>query len=159
LLSYSSLAPLNAVLNSIAAILLTAGFIFIKTHNVRAHRACMLGAFAVSVIFLASYLLYHYQVGDVRFMGRGWIRPAYFTMLISHVALAAAIVPLAIITMARALRGRFAAHRRIALWTWPIWIYVSVTGVLVYLMVYQIYGPPLPPSATAARAAVASSGR
>ena len=148
MLSYSSLAPLNAVLNSIAAVLLLAGFVLIKRGHVRAHRACMISAFAVSAVFLASYLAYHYHVGDVRFTGRGWVRPAYFTMLISHITLAVAIVPLAIVTLTRALRGRFAAHRRIALWTWPIWIYVSVTGVLVYVMVYQIYGPPLlPPSA------------
>ena len=145
MISYSSLAPLNAVLNSVAAILLLLGFAFIRRRWVRAHRACMLAAFAVSTIFLASYLAYHYQVGDVRFAGRGWIRTGYFTMLISHVALAAAILPLAIITLARALRGRFPAHRRIARWTWPIWMYVSVTGVLVYLMVYVIWGPPLPP--------------
>ena len=145
MLSYSSLAPLNAALNSIAAILLLVGFVSIKQGRVRAHRACMLGAFGVSVLFLVSYLTYHYQVGDVRFAGRGWVRPTYFAMLISHIALAAAIVPLAIITLSRALRGRFAAHRRIAVWTWPIWMYVSVTGVLVYLMVYQIYSPPLPP--------------
>ena len=143
--SYSSLAPLNAVLNSVAALLLLAGFVQIRRGRVRAHRACMIAAFAVSVIFLASYLAYHYRVGDVRFAGQGWIRPAYFAMLISHIALAAAIVPLAIITLARGLRGRFDAHRRLAVWTWPIWMYVSVTGVLVYLMVYRIYGPPLMP--------------
>lgn len=145
MISYSSLAPLNAALNSIAAILLLLGFVLIKRRQVRAHRACMLAAFAVSSLFLASYLTYHYHVGDVRFAGRGWIRPAYFTMLISHVSLAAAIVPLAIVTLARALRGHFDAHRRIARWTWPLWMYVSVTGVLVYLMVYIVWGPPLPP--------------
>jgi uncharacterized membrane protein YozB (DUF420 family) len=148
--SYAWIAPLNGTLNSIAAALLLAGFVFIKRGQVRAHRACMIAAFSVSTIFLASYLFYHYQVGDVRFAGQGWVRPAYFTMLISHVALAAAILPLAIITLSRALRGRFEAHRRIAVWTWPIWIYVSVTGVLVYVMVYQIYGPPLPRSAAQA---------
>jgi putative membrane protein len=150
LLSYSSLAPLNATLNSIAFVLLLSGYVFIRRGWVRAHRACMISAFAVSAVFLASYLTYHYQVGDVRFSGRGWIRPAYFSMLISHIALAGAIVPLAIITLSRALRGRFVSHRRIALWTWPIWIYVSVTGVLVYVLVYQIYGPPLPNPATQA---------
>ncbi len=148
-MSYSSLAPLNAALNSIAAILLLGGFVFIKRGRVRAHRACMISAFVVSAAFLVSYIAYHYRVGDVRFSGHGWIRPAYFTMLISHILLAAAIVPLAIMTLNRALRGRFDAHRRIALWTWPIWIYVSVTGVLVYLLVYQVYGPPMPPPAVA----------
>jgi putative membrane protein len=140
---FHQLAPINAALNTIAAILLLAGFVAIKYRRVRIHRMCMIAAFTVSVIFFASYLTYHYEVGDVRFAGRGWVRPAYLTMLASHIALAAAIVPLAIVTLARALRGRFAAHRRIALWTWPIWMYVSVTGVLVYLMVYVIYGPPL----------------
>ncbi len=149
--SYLWIAPLNGTLNSIAAVLLLAGFVFIKRGQVRAHRVCMIAAFAVSAVFFASYLFYHYEVGDVRFTGQGWIRPAYFTMLISHIALAAAIVPLAIITLSRALRGRFASHRRIAVWTWPIWIYVSVTGVLVYVMVYQIYGPP-PPSSAASQA-------
>ncbi len=155
---YASLAPLNAALNTIAAILLLGGFVFIKRGKVRAHRACMLSAFGVSMLFLISYLAYHYHVGDVRFAGRGLIRPAYFTMLISHVGLAVAVVPLSIITLVRALRGRFIAHRRIALWTWPIWVYVSVTGVLVYLMVYQIYGPPLPP-ASPPRGAVAIGSR
>ncbi len=105
----------------------------------------MLSAFAVSAVFLISYLVYHYHVGDVRFEGVGWVRPAYFTILITHVALAVAIVPLAIITLSRALTARFDAHRRIARWTWPLWMYVSVTGVVVYLMVYQIYkAPPAP---------------
>jgi putative membrane protein len=140
---YRELAPVNAALNTIAAILLLAGFAAIKYRRVSIHRACMLSAFVVSMLFLVSYLTYHYQVGDVRFAGRGWVRPAYFTMLTSHIILAAAIVPLAIVTLVRALRGRFAAHRRIARWAWPIWMYVSVTGVLVYLMVYVIYGPPL----------------
>ena len=103
--SYGWIAPLNGTLNSIAALLLLAGFVFIKRGQVRAHRACMIAAFSVSTIFLASYLFYHYQVGDVRFAGQGWVRPAYFTMLISHIALAAAILPLAIITLSRALRG------------------------------------------------------
>jgi putative membrane protein len=137
------LAPLNATLNAIAATLLLAGFVFIRQRRIRAHRRCMLTAFGVSALFLASYLTYHYQVGDVRFAGQGWVRPVYFTILITHVALAIAIVPLAIITLNRALAARFDAHRRIARWTWPLWMYVSVTGVVVYLMVYRIYGPPL----------------
>jgi putative membrane protein len=147
-LSYDSLAPLDAVLNAIAAILLLAGFISIRRHWVRAHRAFMLSALAVSVAFFISYCIYHYQVGDVRFAGRGWVRPVYFSILISHVSAAAIIVPLVLITVRRALRGRFTRHRRIARWTWPIWVYVSVTGVIVYLMVYRLY-PHLPPTATA----------
>jgi putative membrane protein len=151
MLSYDSLAPLNAILNSTAAILLLAGYIAIRSHWVRVHRACMIGAFTVSVAFFVSYCIYHYHVGDVRFGGRGLVRPMYFSILISHVALAVAIVPLALITLGRALRGRFARHRRIARWTWPIWMYVSVTGVVVYLMVYRLY-PHLPPAATAREA-------
>ena len=149
MLSYDSLAPLNAILNSTAAILLLAGYIAIRRHWVRVHRACMISAFSVSVAFFISYCVYHYHVGDVRFGGQGLIRPVYFSILISHVTLAVAIVPLVLITLGRALRGRFARHRRIARWTWPIWMYVSVTGVVVYLMVYRLY-PHLPPAATAA---------
>src|SRR5690348_17161014 len=103
----------------------------------------MLTAFGVSVVFLVCYLAYHYQVGDVRFGGHGAVRPVYFSILISHIFLAALTVPLAVFTLARALRMRFDAHRRIARWTWPVWMYVSVTGVIVYLMVYHIYGPPI----------------
>ncbi len=136
---YTSLAPLNATLNAIAACFLTAGYVFIRRKRIAAHRLSMLCAFGVSVLFLISYLVYHYHVGDVRFRGQGWIRPVYFTLLITHVTLSAAIVPLAIITLSRALAGRFDRHRRIARWTWPIWMYVSVTGVIVYLMVYRIY--------------------
>jgi uncharacterized membrane protein YozB (DUF420 family) len=162
MLSYDSLAPLNAILNSTAAVLLLAGYIAIRNHWVRVHRACMIGAFTVSVAFFISYCVYHYHVGDVRFGGHGWIRPAYFSILISHITLAVAIVPLALITLGRALRGRFARHRRIARWTWPIWMYVSVTGVVVYLMVYRLY-PHLPSVATAAargaRAAAVAAAR
>ncbi len=147
--SYASLAPLNAILNSAAAILLLAGYVAIRNNWVRVHRACMISAFTVSIVFFISYCVYHYHVGDVRFGGRGVVRPVYFSILISHVTLAVAIVPLALITLGRALRGRFARHRRIARWTWPIWMYVSVTGVVVYLMVYRLY-PHLPPAATAA---------
>ena len=110
----------------------------------------MISAFTVSIVFFISYCVYHYHVGDVRFGGRGVVRPVYFSILISHVTLAVAIVPLALITLGRALRGRFARHRRIARWTWPIWMYVSVTGVVVYLMVYRLY-PHLPPATAAAR--------
>jgi uncharacterized membrane protein YozB (DUF420 family) len=157
MLSYDSLAPLNAILNSTAAVLLLAGYIAIRRHRVRVHRACMISAFTVSVAFFTSYCVYHYHVGDVPFGGRGLVRPVYFSILISHVTLAVAIVPLALITLGRALRGRFARHRRIARWTWPIWMYVSVTGVVVYLMVYRLY-PHLPPAATAAaRGAVAAT--
>jgi putative membrane protein len=137
------LATVNATLNAIAAVFLAAGFYFIRQRRVEAHRVCMLTAFGVSVVFLICYLAYHYEVGDVRFTGQGAVRPVYFSILISHIILAAVTVPLAIFTLSRALRARFAAHRQIARWAWPVWIYVSITGVIVYLMVYHIYGPPL----------------
>ncbi|MGO9062365.1 MAG: DUF420 domain-containing protein [Candidatus Binataceae bacterium] len=137
------LATVNASLNAIAAVFLGAGFYFIRRRQIAAHRVCMLIAFAVSVVFLVCYVIYHIQVGDVRFQGHGAVRPIYFTILISHIILAVTTVPLAIMTLSRALRSRFDKHRRIARWTWPIWMYVSVTGVIVYLMVYHIYGPPI----------------
>jgi putative membrane protein len=144
LLSYSSLAPLNAILNSAAFALLMAGFVFIKRKNVAAHRACMISALVVSAAFLTSYLTYHWHVGDVRFSGTGWIRPVYFAILIPHIILAGTIVPLALVTLYYALRGRFPSHRRIARWTWPLWIYVSVTGVVIYVMLYRLYTPIMP---------------
>jgi putative membrane protein len=144
LLSYSSLAPLNAILNSTAFLLLVAGFVFIKRKNVAAHRACMLSALAVSVAFLISYLIFHWHFGDVRFSGTGWIRPVYFTILIPHIILAGTIVPLALVTLYYALRGRFRSHRRVARWTLPLWIYVSVTGVVIYVMLYLLYTPIMP---------------
>lgn len=149
--AYHSLAPLNALLNGCAAVLLLAGFIFIRNGKVRAHRACMIGAMGFSALFLTSYLIYHYNVGNVRFSGEGWVRSLYFSILIPHIVLAAVIVPLAITTITFALRGNFRRHRKIAVWTWPLWIYVSITGVIVYLMLYQIYTPiyPMPASAIA----------
>jgi putative membrane protein len=141
MIDYYSLAPLNSILNAIAAVLLMAGYVCIRTRRVRAHRACMLSAFVVSTAFFVSYLTYHYHVGDVRFQGHGIIRPIYFTILVTHIILAATIVPLVLITLWRALRGNFHEHRRIARWTWPLWMYVSVTGVIVYLMCYRMYPP------------------
>jgi len=131
---------LNAALNSFSAVFLLAGFLFIKWRNQSAHRVCMLSAFVCSMLFLISYLIYHYQVGSVPFRGQGWIRPVYFSILLTHTVLATAVVPLALITLSRALRQRFDAHRRLALWTFPIWLYVSVTGVVVYWMLYRL-GP------------------
>jgi putative membrane protein len=141
MIDYYSLAPLNSILNASAAVLLMAGFICVRRRWIRAHRACMLTAFVVSTAFFISYLTYHYHVGDVRFQGYGIIRPIYFTILITHIVLAAAIVPLVLTTLWRALRGDFQKHRRIARWTWPIWMYVSITGVVVYVMCYRIYPP------------------
>jgi putative membrane protein len=137
------LATVNATLNAIAAVFLAAGFYYVRRRQIKAHRICMLTAFGVSVLFLICYITYHYQVGDVRFAGHGAVRPVYFSILISHIILAVATVPLVIFTLSWALRARFTAHRKIARWTWPVWIYVSITGVIVYLMVYHIYGPPL----------------
>jgi uncharacterized membrane protein YozB (DUF420 family) len=139
LISTSQLPTLNAALNSLSAVFLFAGYLFIRAKNRDAHRACMLAAFFCSTVFLISYLVYHFQVGSVGFKGQGWIRPVYFTILISHTVLAIAVVPLALITLVRALRGKFDAHRRIAHWTFPIWLYVSVTGVVIYLMLYGFY--------------------
>ena len=155
MISYSTLPALNAFCNSTAAILLIAGLICIRRKAVRAHRACMLGAFGVSIVFLISYVVYHAHAGDVRFLGQGAIRPIYFTILISHVTLAFVIVPLAIVTLWRALSGRFDAHRKIARWAWPIWMYVSVTGVIVYLMLYRFY--PHSPIAALAKLRVAAA--
>jgi uncharacterized membrane protein YozB (DUF420 family) len=138
LISASQLPTLNAALNTLSAVFLCAGYLFIRAKNIRAHRACMLSAVACSIAFLASYLIYHYQVGSVPYKGQGSIRGVYFAILITHTILAVAVVPLVLITLIRALRERFAAHRRIARWTFPIWLYVSVTGVIVYLM---LYGP------------------
>jgi putative membrane protein len=133
---------LNAILNASSAAFLTLGFFFIRRRRIQAHKACMLAAFACSIVFLVSYVLYHLQVGSVRFQGQGWIRPAYFTLLGTHTVLAVTVVPLALVTLARALRGNFEAHRRIARWTLPVWLYVSVTGVVVYFLLYHLYAPP-----------------
>lgn len=132
---------LNASLNAASTIFLVLGYIMIRSRRIQAHRACMAAAFLLSTAFLVSYVIYHLNVGSVRFTGQGWIRPVYFTLLVSHIILAAAILPLALITLARALRERFDAHRRIARWTLPIWLYVSVTGVVIYWLLYHAYGP------------------
>lgn len=137
----SVLPAVNALLNGTSAVLLTAGYLFIRRKRVAAHRACMLTAFAVSTLFLISYVTYHFQAGSVPFRGQGWVRPVYFTLLLSHIVLAAAIVPLALTTIYRAWTERFDRHRRIARWALPIWLYVSVTGVLVYWMLHHL-GPP-----------------
>ena len=129
---------LNALLNATSAVFLAAGFVFIRRKMVLAHRVAMSSAFLTSTVFLISYLLYHFRVGSVPFQGQGWIRTVYFTLLLTHTVLAAAVPPLAIVTLSRALRGQFDRHRRIARWTLPIWLYVSVTGVVVYWMLYQM---------------------
>jgi putative membrane protein len=132
-------AAFNASLNGISAVLLAGGYAAIRAGKRDVHKKFMISAFAVSTVFLASYLLYHYRVGHVVFQGQGWIRPVYFTLLTSHTILAIVIVPLILITLRRAWLEKFDKHRLIARWTLPLWFYVSVTGVIVYLMVYQIY--------------------
>jgi uncharacterized membrane protein YozB (DUF420 family) len=136
--SLSDLPALNATLNAIAAVLLMTGYGFIRRGHVRRHRAAMIAAFIVSVLFLTSYVIYHANVGSRPFTGRGPIRLLYFTILLTHVVLAAVLPPLAIITLWRGLRARFDRHVAIARWTFPIWMYVSVTGVIVYLMLYRM---------------------
>lgn len=137
---YIYLLPhLNACLNATSAILLFSGWRFIKAHNVAAHRACQTSALIVSLLFLTSYLTYHYYHGTTRFPGTGLARPIYFTILTSHTILAIVIVPLIALTFYRAVRNDFVRHRRIARITLPLWLYVSITGVIVYLMLYQIY--------------------
>lgn len=134
----ADLPGVNAALNAVAATLLSAGYVLIRTGRVAQHRACMLAAFGVSTLFLASYVVYHLEVGSVPFTREGPIRVVYFAVLISHVVLAALVPPLALVTLFRALRGRFAAHAALARWTLPIWLYVSVTGVAVYWMLYRL---------------------
>jgi uncharacterized membrane protein YozB (DUF420 family) len=136
-LTVSDLPAVNATLNALAGVLLLAGYLFIRTGRVKHHRRCMIAAFVASALFLVSYLTYHAQVGSVRFTRVGIVRPVYFTVLITHVLLAAAVLPLAIVTLSRGLKARYREHRAIARWTLPIWLYVSVTGVLVYVLLYQ----------------------
>ncbi|HEU4345883.1 MAG TPA: DUF420 domain-containing protein [Candidatus Binatia bacterium] len=138
MISASELPTLNAALNSLSAMFLILGYVFIRSKKIGAHRACMLAAVATSTLFLISYLIYHYQVGSVPFKGEGSIRTVYFTVLLTHTILAVAVVPLALVTLSRALKERFDAHRRIARWTFPVWLYVSITGVIVYLMLYRL---------------------
>jgi putative membrane protein len=142
-LNYSVLPAVNATLNSLSFVLLVSGFVLIRRRNIRLHKACMLAALSTSALFLVSYVAYHIHVGHVRFGGLGAVRTVYLTILGTHSILAAAIVPLALVTVTRALRGRFSRHRAIARWTLPIWLYVSVTGVVVYLMLYHLYPPRL----------------
>jgi uncharacterized membrane protein YozB (DUF420 family) len=136
-MSVHALPAVNATLNAVSAILLLVAYAFIRSGRIEQHRATMLAAFTTSSLFLLSYITYHAQVGSVRFTREGFVRPLYFTILATHVTLAALVLPLAIVTLTRGLKGRFPQHRRIARWTFPIWLYVSVTGVLVYVLLYQ----------------------
>jgi uncharacterized membrane protein YozB (DUF420 family) len=134
----SDLPALNATLNATAAILLAIGWILIRRGRVAQHRAVMIAAFCTSVLFLISYLTYHAQFGSKHFPGQGWIRIAYFTILLTHTILAMVIVPMVLMTLSRGLKRQDARHRALARWTLPIWMYVSVTGVIVYLMLYRM---------------------
>lgn len=138
-IDYRIFPPIDATLNGITAVLLAIGHNFIKRGQILKHRATMITAFVMSCLFLGCYLYYHVHVGSVHFRGQGWSRPVYFSILISHTILATVVVPLVVITLTLGLRSKFEAHRRIARWTYPIWMYVSVTGVIVYLMLYKLF--------------------
>jgi putative membrane protein len=142
-MTVADLPALNASLNALSALLLASGYGFIRKRQVARHRLCMVSAFVVSTAFLVSYVVYHAQHGSTAFPAHGWVRPAYFTLLATHVVLAITVVPLACLTLYRAWRNDFLGHRRLAKLTLPIWMYVSVTGVLVYWMLYHLYGAAL----------------
>ena len=137
-MTVTDLPGLNATLNAISTVLLVTGYVFIRRGDRRKHKACMIAALTTSAMFLTSYVIYHAQVGSVPFKGTGWIRTLYFAVLIPHVILAAAIVPPVLITVSRALSAKYDKHRRIARWTLPLWLYVSITGVIVYVMLYRL---------------------
>jgi uncharacterized membrane protein YozB (DUF420 family) len=144
-MSYTDLPAVNACLNGISTILLATGWVFIRRKNITAHRNCMIMALCTSTAFLVCYLYYHYQMQRVqgsahtKFLDPAWFRPVYLIILVTHLIGAIAIVPLVLVTVTRALRQRFDRHKKIARWTWPIWMYVSVTGVVIYLLLYQIF--------------------
>jgi uncharacterized membrane protein YozB (DUF420 family) len=136
----SKLPALNAALNATSGLLLVLGFIFIRLRAMKSHAMCMAGAFLVSILFLVSYVTYHYHHGSTPYQGTGWLRPVYFFILITHIILAAVILPLASVTLFQALRGRFDRHVKAARAAFPIWLYVSVTGVVIYWMLYHANG-------------------
>jgi uncharacterized membrane protein YozB (DUF420 family) len=138
MLKLHDLPTLNAILNSTSAVLIVIGYFLIRARRIEAHRRTMLAAFTTSTLFLISYLVYHAQVGSVHFRGTGAIRTVYFTILITHTILAAVVAPMVVVTLFRGLKGRFAKHRKLARITLPVWLYVSVTGVVVYMMLYQL---------------------
>jgi uncharacterized membrane protein YozB (DUF420 family) len=137
-IDYTALPAVNATLNASSTVFLIVGWVFIRRRDRRRHRFCMLTALVLSALFLTSYVVYHANVGSVPFRGEGVVRQVYFAILITHIVLAAAILPLALTTLSRALSERFDRHRAIARWTLPIWLYVSVTGVVIYLMLYRM---------------------
>jgi putative membrane protein len=136
-LTVHDLPAVNATLNAISGVLLVIGYFLIRARRIELHRRFMIAAFVASSLFLVCYVVYHAQVGSVRFTRQGFVRPLYFTILITHVSLAATVLPLAILTLSRGLQAKYTRHRAIARWTLPIWLYVSVTGVLVYVLLYQ----------------------
>ena len=138
MIDYAQLPALNASLNALSTVLLSCGYVFIRRRQIARHRACMLAALVTSALFLTSYVVYHAHVGSVPFPGQGAIRAIYFTILITHIILAVAIVPLVLVTVSRALTRRFDRHRKIARVTFPLWLYVSVTGVVIYVMLYRL---------------------
>lgn len=144
-MTFTDLPAVNATLNSLSMVLLSAGFVFIKKGNKTAHRNCMVAAFVTSTLFLICYLYYHYQMkqhygeAHTKFLEPAWFRPIYLTILVTHLIGAFAIVPMILMTFYRAIKGDFEAHKRIARWTWPVWMYVSATGVLIYFLLYQIF--------------------
>lgn len=139
MIQVADLPAINASLNATSAVLLCVGYWWIRRGNKEAHRACMIGAFSVSTLFLVSYVIYHIYHGATKFAGQGIARPIYFFILITHTVLATAVVPMVLVTIYRAARKQFDKHKRIARWTWPIWVYVSVTGVVVYWMLYHLF--------------------
>lgn len=147
MITLQDLPAVNALLNSCSTLLLIAGWIFIKKGNQAAHRNCMVGALATSALFLASYLTYHFYAGRTVFRDPAWFRPAYLAILLTHTILAVVIVPMIFAAVNHAVRGRFEAHRRIARWTWPLWLYVSVTGVLIYFLLYVWFPQQKPATA------------
>lgn len=138
-MSVSDLPLINACLNGASAVLLTVGFIQIKRGRQIAHRNCMIGAFATSTVFLACYLYYHYHAKTTRFLEPQWFRPIYLGILLTHTILAIAVVPMVFMSFSRALKEKYELHKKVARWTWPIWMYVSITGVVIYLILYQIF--------------------
>ena len=139
MIDYSLLPAVNATLNATSGIFLLTGYVLIKRRQIHAHRNAMLAAFTSSTLFLISYVVYHYHAGSRPFLGQGPIRFVYFSILISHVILAIVILPFIISTLTKGLRGQYARHKRVAKWTFPLWMYVSVTGVIVYVMLYQMF--------------------
>ena len=141
-MTIQDLPLINACLNGLATLFLTLGFVFIKQGKQTAHRNCMVSAFITSAVFLTCYLIYHFSTGATRFVDPAWFKPIYLVILFTHVVLAVVILPLIFMTFSRALKARYELHKKIARWTWPLWMYVSITGVVIYLLLYQIFPQP-----------------